>query len=223
MKRSAQGHEDLKRIYRERYQEVLVRLADNLRKHIAELLEGDPRIDRIAARAKSVDRFLAKASARSEGQLKYDEPLAQIQDQVAARIIVFYLSDVKRVEKRLRDYLTAIESRKLVPESESEFGYFGHHLVLVIPTEALWDEMPSAMVPAFFELQIKTLFQHAWSEADHDLGYKPGNAALTRDQKRRIAFTGAQAWGADLIFEGLAQERLRGMVAKAVATRDGIE
>ena len=27
--------------------------------------------------------------------------------------------------------------------------------------------------PRFFELQVKTLFQHAWSEASHDIAYKP--------------------------------------------------
>jgi ppGpp synthetase/RelA/SpoT-type nucleotidyltranferase len=59
--------------------------------------------------------------------------------------------------------------------------------------------------PTFFELQIKTLFQHAWGEADHDLIYKP-SGALTSDQRRRVAFTAAQAWGADRIFEELAQE-----------------
>jgi putative GTP pyrophosphokinase len=57
----------------------------------------------------------------------------------------------------------------------------------------------------FFELQLKTLFQHAWSEADHDLGYKP-SAELSLDQKRRLAFTAAQAWGADLIFDELYRE-----------------
>ena len=59
-------------------------------------------------------------------------------------------------------------------------------------------------VPEFFELQIKTLFQHAWSETHHDLGYKT-RRKLTSDERRQIAFTAAQAWGADKIFDELAQ------------------
>jgi putative GTP pyrophosphokinase len=51
-----------------------------------------------------------------------------------------------------------------------------------------------ALVPQFFELQVETLFQRAWSE--HDLGYKPGATPLTSEAKRRLAFTSAQAWGA---------------------------
>jgi putative GTP pyrophosphokinase len=56
-------------------------------------------------------------------------------------------------------------------------------------------------------LQVKTLFEHAWSEAEHDLGYKPGEAPLTPDQKRRLAYTSAQAWGADHIFDELFRAR----------------
>jgi putative GTP pyrophosphokinase len=67
--------------------------------------------------------------------------------------------------------------------------------------------MDETLIPGFFELQIKTLFQHAWSEADHDLGYKPGDQPLTSEQKRLIAFTSAQAWGADHIFDQLFRER----------------
>jgi ppGpp synthetase/RelA/SpoT-type nucleotidyltranferase len=62
-------------------------------------------------------------------------------------------------------------------------------------------------VPEFFELQIKTLFQHAWSEAHHDIGYKAVRP-LTSDERRKMAFTAAQAWGVDVIFEDLSQALL---------------
>ncbi|MNL70650.1 hypothetical protein D3C87_1956870 [compost metagenome] len=67
------------------------------------------------------------------------------------------------------------------------------------------DDADRAKVPEFFELQVKTLFQHAWSEAEHDLAYKPSEPLSTL-QQRQIAFTAAQAWGADQIFEQLHTE-----------------
>ena len=210
MRSSARGHEDIEDRYRRRYETVLVRLAENLQEYIADLMHEEPRIDRIAVRAKSVDRFREKAATELvDGQRKYSEPLAQIQDQVGARVVVFYKCDVERMETKLNRYFTAIENRELVPESESEFAYFGYHLVLAIPTDVVDEDMEEAMVPRFFELQIKTLFQHAWSEAGHDLGYKPGDRELTSEQKRKIAFTSAQAWGADLIFDELFQAQRR--------------
>jgi ppGpp synthetase/RelA/SpoT-type nucleotidyltranferase len=170
-------------------------------------MKGQPRIDRITARAKNVDRFLKKAAVRVDGNLKYTEPLSQIQDQIGARIVVFYKSDVEQIDAHAKRYFRAIEYQKVVPDSESEFGYFGHHLVLVMPTDVIENDMDQDLIPNYFELQIKTLFQHAWSEADHDLGYKPGETPLTSEQKRLIAFTSAQAWGADLIFDQLFRER----------------
>ena len=186
-------------------------MANTLRGYIADRMKDQPRIDRITARAKTVSRFLGKAATPGDCGPKYSEPLDQIQDQVAARIVVFYQCDVERIESEVSRYFSAIENRKLIPESESEFGYFGHHFVLVLPTDVVAEDMGASMVPDFFELQIKTLFQHAWSEADHDLGYKPGDAELSPDQKRRIAFTSAQAWGADQIFDQLFKDRQEGM------------
>jgi ppGpp synthetase/RelA/SpoT-type nucleotidyltranferase len=206
MKSSSQPPDSLEADYRRRHA-VLVRLARNVSKHIQDLLQDQPRIDRISARAKDVDRFLKKATSQIEGRPKYSEPLNQIQDQIGARIVVFYKSDVDRIDAFVKRYFTAIEYRRVVPDSESEFGYFGHHLVLVLPSDTVEEDMDKALIPDFFELQIKTLFQHAWSEADHDLAYKPGDKPLTGEQKRLVAFTSAQAWGADHMFERLFQER----------------
>lgn len=196
--------------YADRYNQILVPAAESLRDLLAEYLHDQPRIDRITARAKGIDRFLKKADALKDGEPKYTEPLAQIQDQIGARVVVFYKQDVHTVDQIVKKYFTPVEFREVLPDSESEFGYFGHHSILVLPSDVIASNTDRSKVPRFFELQIKTLFQHAWSEADHDLGYKPGDAPLTSDQKRRIAFTSAQAWGADMIFDQLFNERSQG-------------
>lgn len=188
-----------------RRERVLLPLAGRIEAHLKSLFEGFLRIDRISARAKGVDRFIAKAMKKENGKPKYDDPLNQIQDQVGARIVTFYASDVERVRLEIEKYFKYIESKKIVPESESEFGYEGRHFILFVPTDLLDETLGSDDAVEFFELQIKTLFQHAWSEAEHDLGYKP-SGKLTSDQKRRLAFTAAQAWGADQIFDEMYRQ-----------------
>lgn len=181
---------------------VLAPLAERLEGFIAEQLYGVPRIDRISARAKSIDRFLAKAGKLVDGMVKYEDPLSQIQDQIGARVVTFYLSDVERVSDEIKEYFRPVEEKLIVPDSEREFDYVGKHFILFIPDDVFRDDIDPNAGPKFFELQVKTLFQHAWSEANHDLGYKP-SGELSKHQKRQIAFTSAQAWGADLIFDQL--------------------
>lgn len=196
--------------YRRRYESFLQVIAEALRDHIAGCLVGVPNIDRVTARAKDPERFAQKATRLDErGQPKYDQPLTEIQDQLGARIIVFYLNDLERVVTAIRRYFQPIEERELVPESQWAFGYFGQHFVLPLPRDVVAPGVELAQVPGFFELQIKTLFQHAWSEANHDLCYK-AQAPLSPDQERRFAFTAAQAWGADRVFDELRAELAEG-------------
>ena len=191
--------------YERRYDSFLQRVAANLEAHIRNQLTGVEHIDRVSARAKSPDRFGAKARSEDNGRPKYVSPLTDIQDQLGARVIVFYRGDVEVVSRVVARYFTSIEEKELVPESQWEFGYFGQHSILSLPRDVIPEGVPVAEVPRFFELQIKTLFQHAWSEANHDLGYK-SRAPLNADQQRRLAFTAAQAWGADRVFDELRAE-----------------
>jgi ppGpp synthetase/RelA/SpoT-type nucleotidyltranferase len=207
MKNSKSNAESLEDQYRKRHDLALVPIAAALQEHIVDCFKGQPRIDRISARAKGISSFLEKAKKVEGGKKKYREPLSQIQDQIGCRIVTFFASDVERIDAVVRKYFRAIEFKDLVPESESEFGYFGRHFVLLIPYDVVDPTIDRTMVPTFFELQIKTLFQHAWAEAEHDLGYKVGQHPLSSEQKRRLAFTAAQAWGADQIFDELFRAR----------------
>ncbi|MDH5561996.1 MAG: RelA/SpoT domain-containing protein [Deltaproteobacteria bacterium] len=194
---------DINSQYTERYSNILVPLAKRLESFLCEIFEDTPRIDRISARAKSIERFVSKSTKEENGNKKYNDPLNQIQDQLGARIVVFYRDDVDIVSGLVESYFRPIEFRTVVPDSDYEFAYFGRHYILLIPDDVIDHKLPKIL--PFFELQIKTLFQHAWSEANHDLGYKPSKD-LPAEFKRKIAFTSAQAWGADQIFNDLHRE-----------------
>jgi len=196
---------DLETEYRKRYEAALTPIAQALEVQIREYLNGVSRIDRVTARAKGVQKFLQKATLLENGKPKYDEPLRQIQDQVGGRVVTFYLSDVMRVANVVEKYYRPIETKQVVPDSESEFGYFGKHYIFLVPKDLLTAGVDPSLLPDVFELQIKTLFQHAWSEANHDLGYKPGGREPNADQKRLLAYASAQAWGADRVFDELFQ------------------
>lgn len=192
-------------VYQARFP-ALERVANNLTNLLQDHLAGVPRIDRVSSRAKCRHRFAAKADkVNPDGTPRYEDPLTQIQDQVGARIIVLYKSDVDQVATVLAQYFRPIEWQDHVPESPWEFGYFGRHWIFALPEDVIPSDVDKQLVPRFFELQVKTLFQHAWSEASHDLAYKPPEE-LSSDQQRRFAYTAAQAWGADRVFAELWDE-----------------
>lgn len=195
----------VKEEYTEKFQKFLVPSATRLEVHLKEMLKGIPRIDNICTRAKSIDRFVGKAEKIDEdtGELKYSDPLDEIQDQVGARVVVFYLSDVVAVSELIKERFAYVENTKKAPNSEKEFGYFGEHFILQLPTDVTYGL--STETNKVFELQIKTLFQHAWSEAEHDSSYK-APALMTTTEKRLMALTSAHAWAADKIFDDFYQD-----------------
>lgn len=200
---------ELSTIYERRFNLALSPIADNLQGFLRDLLNGVPRIDRISVRAKSVDRFVGKAANLNNDQKpKYDDPINQIQDQIGARVVTFYKSDLEAVSQCLNEYLRPIETKNIVPDSEWEFGYFGRHYIFLLPVDVVPENTQKELVPRCFEMQVKTLFQHAWSEANHDLGYKTIEHTLETDDKRRLAYTSAQAWGADHVFDELFRKTL---------------
>jgi ppGpp synthetase/RelA/SpoT-type nucleotidyltranferase len=127
--------------------------------------------------------------------------LVEVEDQVAGRILVFFPHDLSVVEECLDQWFTGlVEATKKRPQRATEFGYESDHYILVIDEHLKpegWYE--AGAMPTTFELQIRTLFMHAWAEPQHDLGYK--GAAVTDDHRRMLAWVAASAWGADRMFE----------------------
>jgi ppGpp synthetase/RelA/SpoT-type nucleotidyltranferase len=92
--------------------------------------------------------------------------LADITDILGLRVITFYLDDVDKVASAIErlfevDWEESVDKRKLL--DLDSFGYLSLHYICRTPG-----------LPYRFEVQMRTILQHAWSTLDHDTGYKSG-------------------------------------------------
>ena len=134
--------------------------------------------------------------------MKYSDPINQIQDQIGALVVTFYLKDVEIVAEQIEANFKKIESKDIVPDSESEFGYVGKTLILFLQPTCSATKVKRTMRQPFSSCRSRLCFSTLGPETNHDLGYKP-ELQLTRDQKRHVAYVAAQAWGADRILDDL--------------------
>lgn len=171
-------------------------IAKNIEAELTRIVSDMNHVDRVICRCKSIESFMNKAmKTNSDGGFKYEVPIKEIQDKVGARIVVYYKSDVESIKKAVENYFQRIEQKLIVPDDVSKFGYEGFHMICKIPN-TIFQLKNQPLVGDFFELQIKTLYQHAWSQSNHGLGYKPG-VSIKDEETRLLAFIAAQSWGAD--------------------------
>ena len=149
-------------------------------------------IDYIKSRVKKTKSFVKKASKiNSDNSLKYESPFDEIQDMIGFRIILLYSDRIREVRSLLEEAFKIVEDKKRGLQG-SEFGYDAHHIISLVPIN-LRKYCPSLQ---FFEIQITTIFQHAWSATTHQLLYKD-EGTISNEDIRTFAFVAAQAWNAD--------------------------
>lgn len=185
---------------------LLESLRDTLLRNAEEALADVAHIDRIAFRVKERDSFLKKAA-----KPQYFAPLVELEDQVAGRVLTFFRDDMELVRTRLVEWFSAVEHEVKKPNNPSEFDYESDHYIFIIPAHLKpdgWSDVPE--MPNTFELQVRTLFMHAWAEPQHDLGYKAAEGVrLDLDTKRELAWIAASAWGADKVLNDVARRLTR--------------
>jgi ppGpp synthetase/RelA/SpoT-type nucleotidyltranferase len=103
--------------------------------------------------------------------------LKDITDIIGLRIITFYTDDVDKVASAVErlftvDWENSVDKRKL--HEIDSFGYLSLHYVCSEPD-----------FPFRFEIQMRTVLQHAWANMNHDTGYKSG-VEVPREHLRNL-------------------------------------
>ena len=168
-------------------------------------------------RVKKSDSASKKIQSSEGKYVTYND----LHDLLGVRVITYLASDVDKVVEALRAEFTVDEDRSLDKMEQMDpdrFGYLSYHLVvkLDVHREDLREWAPYKDV--YFEVQIRSVLQHAWAEIEHDLGYK-SKTGIPAHLVRRFARLAGLLETADSEFDAISTEA----AAHAERVRDVIE
>ena len=149
-------------------------LADTAHDYLEERLT-DAGIPVHAVFARSKDPLTLMEKVRRKG---YVSPREEVTDLVGARVIVQYLDEVEPAASLVRHALVDIDEAHSIDKGKTlatrEFGYRSIHIVAKLPVEVL-DIRGLPREPSLgVEVQVRTIFEHAWAEIEHEVVYKSG-------------------------------------------------
>ncbi|AGF72855.1 GTP pyrophosphokinase [Corynebacterium halotolerans] len=179
--------------------------ADEFRDAVEDLLtDAGVTFDRVTARVKDWSSFKAKARKRREdGSWLYPDPWTDVHDIVGVRVTTFHSTEIPAALAVLRESFTVRRSVNKTAETRvaGGFGYGSHHLVLEVPAsvEDLADYEGLA-----FEVQLRTVLQHAWAEFEHDIRYKRGSPVMDPQVDRAFTLAAGLIELADQQFDQIA-------------------
>ncbi|WP_175934741.1 GTP pyrophosphokinase family protein [Corynebacterium sp. Marseille-P4321] len=164
-------------------------VSTTLRHMLHELMrDAGVKFDRVDVRVKSWTSLKEKArKTNADGSLVYPDPWHDIRDIIGARISVLHSTEIPAVQRLLADQFEVLRSVDKAEETRvaGGFGYGSHHMVVRVVEHS---EGLEEYVGTVFEVQIRTVLQHAWAEFEHDIRYKrAGHEAL--DPRADRAFT----------------------------------
>ncbi len=162
-------------------------LGEALCERLTSLLEHEARLKVHSIQMRLKDpTSLAQKLARPDRTYR---ELWDITDLLGLRVITYFEDEVDLIGRLIErhftvDYAHSIDKRHL--QSEGRFGYRSLHYICALPPTG---ELELGGSTPRFEVQIRTMLEHAWAEIEHDLGYKSKEAmpAPVRRRLQRLA------------------------------------
>lgn len=138
----------------------------------------------IQSRVKKEASFAEKTIRKSDSIHSIED----VTDLLGIRIICYFSDDVDRICRSLEERFevdadNSVDKRKGL--SAREFGYMAVHEICSLKQDGT---VPEELLGHKFEIQIKTVLQHAWAEIEHDLGYK-SEYGVPAEIRRRFSMT----------------------------------
>eukprot|EP01057_Protomagalhaensia_wolfi_P005760 Protomagalhaensia_wolfi_Nauph_80__5759@NODE_701_length_2092_cov_17_986849_g524_i0_p1_GENE_NODE_701_length_2092_cov_17_986849_g524_i0NODE_701_length_2092_cov_17_986849_g524_i0_p1_ORF_typecomplete_len404_score100_31ANAPC3/PF12895_7/9_5e09ANAPC3/PF12895_7/3_5e08ANAPC3/PF12895_7/7_5e06RelA_SpoT/PF04607_17/1_3e16RelA_SpoT/PF04607_17/3_2e03TPR_9/PF13371_6/0_0079TPR_9/PF13371_6/1_6e09TPR_19/PF14559_6/1_2TPR_19/PF14559_6/2_6e08TPR_15/PF13429_6/1_8e10TPR_15/PF13429_6/0_035TPR_2/PF07719_17/3_6e02TPR_2/PF0 len=122
-------------------------------------------------------------------------------DFMGLRLICPYLEDVVTIEEYLMTaYKVEEADRKREKYSFKEFGYDSTHFEIELPKDLCPQEIPN---PPLLEIQVRTILQDAFAEAEHDSLYQNPWVVLEGPLHRKLSAVNATLALADMTFQEL--------------------
>lgn len=166
--------------------EALARTVEGLLREVLTFREID--FLAVTSRAKSIESFQGKIQRK-----RYDDARKEVTDLCGIRVITYLEADVARVSEVIRDTFQ-VDAQRSLNKSDAlaidRVGYRSLHFICTLgPRRAKLPEYEpfSGLV---FEIQVRTVLQHAWAQIEHDRNYKFGGVLPTLLQRRLFLAAG---------------------------------
>ncbi|OAN10087.1 GTP pyrophosphokinase [Exiguobacterium undae] len=181
-------------------------LATKITSLIKEIIEyKDIKYHSITHRIKDKSSLLNKIKSK-----KYEDPISQIHDYIGIRIVTFVKSDVEKVCKEIEGLFeidTENSSNKSEELGEDKVGYRSIHYVAKIDDKRAKMPEYAHLKDKCFEIQVRTILEHAWADISHDRTYKFNKILPEKnDIRRRFALASASLEMVDREFDRLSKE-----------------
>lgn len=175
------------------------KLSEKIKKTLEELFELKNIICSTTNRVKSSTSFANKIKSNINFNPK------NMQDLAGIRVITSLKSDVEKVCSIIEQNFSIDKSRSVDKSKilgEDKMGYASIHYVAKLPKhrEILDENKPFSGL--YFEIQVRTILQHAWAEIEHDRLYKY-SSDLPKDIRRRFNLVASLLETADNEFQRL--------------------